>query len=181
MNSLNKIENALAILALVLKFYARCSTSKPQITPSFFCESTEIQTGGPGLTLEKEVYSQETLEGRAFNLFLSALGTLLITVCEACDEIWGKLNKKIEGNLEKARMILYMLRCAFAHGPFEPKWCIKKDYQLRVEVLFSNGNKMVFDGFHLNGKNLKFDDIGGLENLITIIKYIYEEGSCIKK
>lgn len=177
MQPLECIIEAYVIFNLAFKFVKKCDPQQPQITPEMFRNSLPIKTGGRGVVIPEENFSQQVLEGRARNLLQSALGTLLITIDEAADEIWGSKNSKAVDDLGKARNILYMLRCAYAHGPVEPKWVIKKVYQEQIQLNLPGEIAINFRADLLNGQPFVLDDIGGLEGLVALIQFIVEESN----
>jgi hypothetical protein len=109
MSPLERILEAYAILRLAFRFLKTCDPQRPKVTPGMLQDSLNIKTGGNGVSLPQEEFSQEILEGRTHNLLQSALATLTITINDAADEIWGKKQPGASDSINKARNILYML------------------------------------------------------------------------
>jgi len=60
----------------------------------------------------------------------------------------------------KLRTLVYMVRCAFAHGVADPKWEVRRDYCRILEIDLANG-PLRLDLRELHGRNFDFDQLGG--------------------
>jgi len=170
----SKIENALAMLTLSIRFAEGCESG---IIPlSFGWRTVHVDTGGPGLTIAPQRYSKQKLVDQSYNLMLGALGQTAIIVNEALDQKFGSKNPLDTSELGSARSIIYQIRNAFAHEPLTPIWRVKDSYR-RVYAVHVGPARIRFNGAVLDGRNLRPADFGGIEGYIQMLKYCHEQVS----
>lgn len=108
----------------------------------------------------------------AQNLRLSVLGNCFIVIDEALNGIFGKKPKKYSDNdIDSLRAIIYMLRCAIAHGPTAPSWKVKREYCRRFKIEEID-YELQLEG--LDGKTVEHSDYGGLKGAMSLINYSLE-------
>lgn len=65
-----------------------------------------------------------------------------------------------EKHADNLRTLVYMVRCAYAHGIAEPKWEVRGEYKRRMNL--NIGMSQININFEeLAGKNFDFKDLGG--------------------
>lgn len=75
-----------------------------------------------------------------------------------------------EDNLIKLRTLVYMVRCAYAHGIAEPKWKVKDKYRKLFSIeLDGETIKIDFRERDLDGKNFAYEQIGGHRMWLRIL------------
>lgn len=60
----------------------------------------------------------------------------------------------------KLRTLVYMVRCAYAHGVADPKWKVQGNFRQVLEVNLS-GEPITLDLRELDGQDFNFDELGG--------------------
>lgn len=106
------------------------------------------------------------------NLRLCVLGNCFIIIDEALDDIFGKKPEQYSDNdIDALRAIIYMLRCAIAHGPTAPTWKLNRKYCRRFKIQEID-YELPLDV--LNGKIVKHSDYGGLKGSMSLINYSLE-------
>ena len=103
------------------------------------------------------------------NLYRTALGTCFIAFDEALSDLFGDA-QPIEPNndINSLRIIIYMMRCSFAHNPAEPKWDIHPRYRTLVKIQEID---FAMDFSHLHGKLVSFKQHDGSEGLMKLMAH----------
>ncbi len=82
----------------------------------------------------------------------------------ALDKAWEVAGFPCNPNSEeepiKLRMLVYMVRCAYAHGVTEPRWEVRNNYR-RIIELNSLKEPLSLDLRKLNCQLFNFDELGG--------------------
>jgi hypothetical protein len=102
------------------------------------------------------------------NLNRTTLGTCFITMDEALKGLFGKPPEKATNDLDSLRIIIYMMRCCFAHNPTEPKWEIHSIYRkvFKIEEI-----DFILDLSNLDGIPVKFEHHHGSSGLMNLVGY----------
>jgi hypothetical protein len=78
-------------------------------------------------------------------------------VLDRAFEIMGKSRDATAiDDMDQLRTMVYMVRCAYAHGIAEPRWEVKDKY-LRTLNFNLDGVRMCLDLSELNGEPFNFD------------------------
>ncbi len=98
---------------------------------------------------------------RAASITVSAaFGASAVTLDKAW-EVAGVLpNPESEDATVKLRTLVYMIRCAYAHGIADPKWKVKGRYQRLFQVNLRSGI-LELDLSELNNQSFDFNVLGG--------------------
>jgi hypothetical protein len=158
---------ASAVDLFLFAFHVEASVNAGLITPSSFQTSFKIHTEASSHLFGERIYSPEKLRTYAQNLVLSTEATLSIVMDDALQSLGGR-DPFDTSDLGSARNIVYMIRCAFAHGAFKPRWQCSPKYQRIYAVRAAS---VQFDGKLCNGKELKPDDYGGLEGHMRLLAF----------
>src|SRR4030042_768220 len=68
-------------------------------------------------------WTPNKISNLVLDIRLSILGMCFIVLDEALNNVYGEKPKKYSDNdIDALRAIIYMLRCAIAHGPVAPRW-----------------------------------------------------------
>ena len=117
-------------------------------------------------------WEPKSMSNFAANMRLCMLGTCFIVMDEALDNVFGKKPEDYADNdTDALRAIVYMLRCATAHGPTAPRWQASGIYN-RIFRINEIGYKI--DATQLDGKIVKHGDYGALKGVITLLDYTLE-------
>ncbi len=105
----------------------------------------------------------------AINNLLASSAICAIAIDSALDEAFGdKPDKYSDKDIDSLRAIVYMIRCAFAHNPLNPKWVIKSKYR-RVFSIKEIGLKV--DLTDLDDIPVHPDHHGGWEGFNKILLF----------
>ena len=151
------------------------------ITSTSFQEQIRIDEGGRGLDF-KATFSADQLNTHTRNMILMTLGTTAIAMNKALEVVYGKeFDPADTSPAGSARVLIYQIRCAFAHDPLIPIWTpnVKRyDHRYRVTVQIKrpsggpNTNREIeFHPPSLKNKHLSSDDIGGLDGYMGLLHY----------
>jgi len=132
--------------------------------------------------LPSNFISDDSLKNQFRNLVLSALCTASCAIDRALDDKFGKENKKDSA----IRNVFYMIRCAFAHDPINPKWKCNSIYCEKPYIIEINKNvssrvifsktcpekiKFEFNFKELNGQSLKLENFFALDGFFLLAEY----------
>lgn len=166
----NKIATANATLALAIRLTA--DVEQQRITSEIYKREVTIHTDGPGLRLPASPEStDEDLRNGIFNFVLLSLGSSALTLDETMDEVFGQTSADADRNRAALRTMIHQLRNAFAHNPFRPKWVIFPKYRRRYLIVLDDGSEFNFDATNLDGKQIKAEDVGGLEFWVKVLQH----------
>jgi hypothetical protein len=177
MSEQRKVEtpaDRLAVGRAILALAARLSGAvrDGQITESIYLRPVRLETGGTGLRLP--AYPGGTLAdlyAGIDNILLLAISGSALTTDEVLQQVYGTFDPASASSMTGIRMLVYQLRNAFAHRPWEPTWNIRSAHLGVFPVLLDNGSKFDFDTRTLNGQRLKPDDFGGLEFWVMLLQH----------
>ena len=147
------------------------------ITPSTF--KKELRFGkAQDLVSFKASWSPELLRNLSHNNTLMALGNTAIGTQKALEVLYGLPDAKDTTPAGSARVIVYQIRCAFAHDPLNPVWNPKPRFKHTYEVfLYPKGSpgsvarRMRLHPPSLLNKRLDPDDFGGIAAYIDLLRY----------
>ncbi len=99
-------------------------------------------------------------------VLLAFSGTVL--VLDKAFEVAGiNADPEASDNIVRLRTLVYMLRCAQAHGPADPRWEVRGKY-IRTLTVDLDGIAVSLDLAALNGQPFIVDQIGGYQNWYRI-------------
>ena len=154
-----------------------------RINPSSCRDQAIIDVGQHGLSFKRN-FSSDDLKLFGQNNVLMSLGIAAIATDTAMDAVFTKTNKP-HGitDLGAARVIMFQIRCAFAHDPLSPVWKpdvdrYKHNYCLTVNVPLDSGElqprTIDFYPPSLAGKHLSALDFGGLGGYMALLQFCLE-------
>lgn len=129
-----------------------------------------------GVLIEGENISTDDAHVVLYNSIQSAICCLWIAIDEALDAVFGsKITMHHLSTTDDFRAVIYMFRCAFAHGISQPKWTVLKDKYRREICLpiqknlqFKNITEFKFDFTKCSGQSVRNEDYGHLPGLIAL-------------
>lgn len=155
-----------------------------RIISSSFRDQAKLDVEAQGLVFRR-TFSTNDLQSFGKNDVLMALGTTAIATDNAMDAVFSKANKPHDiTELGAARAIMFQIRCAFAHDPFNPVWKpdvdrYKHQYYIIVKVPRESGaieSRLVkFHPPSLRGKHLSALDFGGLGGYMGLLQFCREQ------
>ena len=90
----------------------------------------------------------------------SALGASALILDKAWEVAGIRPNPQSADGRVKLRTLVYMVRCAYAHGLADPKWEVRGDFRQVLEVDLP-GAPLTLDLRELHGQAFSFDVLGG--------------------
>jgi len=114
-------------------------------------------------------WNSENISDLTKNMRLCILGTCFIVLDEALDDVFGEKPKSYtDSDIDSLRAIIFMLRCAIAHGPMTPRWQAKGIYNgvFRIKEI-----DYKIDTTRLDGEIVKHGDYGALPGTFKLIGY----------
>ena len=149
-----------------------------RITPATLGKGLRLEEGDHSLDLTN-TYSSEELQAESRNLMLITLGTTAISTNRALEIVYGKrVNPNDTSPEGSARVLLYQIRCAFAHDPLNPIWAPHHGkYNRQYELAFKTPTDepityhCKFNPSLLDGKPLKPKHIGGMKGYLGLLHY----------
>lgn len=164
---------ALEHLAFVFNLFAACNSST--ISPDTFPEELVLQMSGGKINI-KRTYTPSEIQGWSWNLLLSSLAITAQALDRAFIDAFGvrPLDRRPPPvldeltDVEAAWTMIYMIRCAFAHNPFNPRWECRGAYVGRFQV---RALQLTLDTTDLHGKRLKQEDFGGFPGYLEVLRF----------
>ena len=90
----------------------------------------------------------------------SALGTSVLTLDKAWEIAGIYPDLQSADERVKLRTLVYMVRCAYAHGVADPKWKVRGDFRQVLKVDLPSVS-LTLDLRELDGQGFNFDVLGG--------------------
>ena len=151
------------------------------ITPKSFREQIRLDEGGRGVDF-KATFSIEQLQIHTRNMTLMTLGTTAIATNKALEVLYGKnVDAEDTSPAGSARVLIYQIRCAFAHDPLNPVWTPNASkynhrYRVTVQVKRPSGepisnSEIEYYPPSLKDKHLSGNDIGGVGGYLGLLHF----------
>lgn len=169
----NKIATAQATFQLAIRLNAEVVAGR--ITSEIFAREVAVHTGGPGLKLP--AFAEATVDDLRhgiFNIVLIALSASALTVDETLDEVFGSVAADADVGRKGIRVMVNQLRNAFAHNPWRPRWVVYPKYRGVYPIKLDDGSMFTFDSTNLDGRQVKPEDVGGLEFWVKLLRHCEE-------
>lgn len=134
---------------------------------------------GWGITLKK-THTGDELKHATKNLMLITLGTTAVATNKALEVVYGSIDATDTSQHGSARVLLYQIRCAFAHDPLNPVWAPtpKYEHHYRVTVTVNRPptepiteRTIEFHPPSLKNKPLNPEHFGGLGGYLGLLEY----------
>jgi hypothetical protein len=106
------------------------------------------------------------IRAASINVVIAFSATTLV-LDQAFDTIGMKPDYRATGANGKLRLLVYMIRCAYAHGFTNPRWHVTNKKAGVVTVNFE-GQRITLDLPRLHGQVFNIEQIGGYENWYRI-------------
>jgi len=114
-------------------------------------------------------WDARTLLAQPKNLNMCVLGNCFLAVDEALEDVFGrKPSTFADTDLDSLRAIVYMLRCAIAHGTTAPRWNAQGQFR---RVFRINEIGYEFDARNIHNKLIQHKDYGRLKGALSLIDY----------
>jgi hypothetical protein len=164
-----------------LTWFVGAAVQEGRITPAPFREQLWLNEGGWSFKFNM-THTAEELAAEALKLIVTTLGITAMSTNKALEVVYGKKFDPADTSAEgSARVLIYQIRCAFAHDPLNPVWWTPKpqtyNHQYRVTVQVNRQNdepvirKIEFNPPSLKDQPLSPDHIGGLGGYLGLLYY----------
>lgn len=169
-----------SIRLFVFACFLENAVRRETITPASLREQIRLDEGGWGVDFKKAHTADELKHGTR-NLMLITLGTTALATNKAVEVVHGKNVVATDTSPQgSARVLLYQIRCAFAHDPLNPVWAptpkYDHHYRLTVTVNRPSGEpkterEIEFHPLSLKNKSLSPEHFGGLGGYLGLLQY----------
>jgi len=164
--ALEDVEIAFLQLEFAIKLLSYCELEK--IDPAEFDTDHTVDLENGNLNFPAGHFRDLDNIIRAAKVSISlAFGGSALALDQAYTVADIKPDPGSKDRLIKLRTLVYMVRCAYAHGVADPKWEVQGKYRKTMEVELAGGPIMIDMG-RLDGQDFDFDDLGGHRNWFGI-------------
>lgn len=164
--TLEDIEIAFLQLEFAIKLLSYCELRK--IKPSEFDTDHVVllEEGNLGFPTGHFSDPDNIIRAAAVSVLL-AFGASALALDKAYEVAGIEPDPSSEDKVTALRTLVYMVRCAFAHGIADPRWEVRGKYRRKVMVELASG-PIEFDLPKLHGQSFDFDQLGGHRNWFLI-------------
>jgi hypothetical protein len=148
---------------------------------NFHCDVLRYSTGpAEGLEMYLDATDSHEVAAGAVNIETSAIATSAIAADTAMHMAFGKTRANGSryhdhadtGEFVNAQHLIYMIRCAFAHDPYNAVGCCHTGFQRMISIA-SIG--ITFNGRAVHGQPFRWSDIGGLPRYFDLLKFCHKQ------
>jgi hypothetical protein len=140
----------------------------PQMISEDFEADLLVQLPEGDLHFPTDHFSKKENILRAAEISVSlTFGASALALDQALKAAGFKVNPESEDAFDQLRCVVYLVRCAFAHGIAAPVWNARKK-KLRTYTLRTGAEAVVVDLIALNGSSFSFESLGGHKNWYRI-------------
>jgi hypothetical protein len=167
--ALEDIEIAFRHLEFTIKLLSFCELGN--INPKDFDTDHIVMLEGGNLNFPVGQFSDaDSLIREASIAVLLAFSASVLTLDKGFEVIGIKPDPEAIDNVGRLRALIYMLRCAQAHGIADPRWEARGKFARTITVDLDGGPMPPLDLQALNGERFHIDQLGGYQNWYRIRK-----------
>ena len=156
----------------LMTLYICNGIQKGKIPPKLFDEPLTLTADGETIAVITPKWEIGNPYDMADNLQQGVLGICCIALDSALDATFGsKPSSYSNSDIDALRVIVYMIRCAFAHEPTLPTWNVKPKHHRRFSI---DKISLEMDFTQLNGEVLAPAHHGGWRGLLMLMDYCEE-------
>jgi hypothetical protein len=133
---------------------------------------TEWTHGRQTVGYDEIAVRQDQAEYAAWNLHQSATFLMAVAMKDAIRAMVTDPKNSSDHNVRAAYQISRLIRNAFAHGPFRPKWSIDPNCR---NTVFQVDDVISLDTTSLDGKPFEWQDYGGPLALFRLCRFVRKE------
>ncbi len=164
--SLIDIEIAFLQLEFAFKLLSYCDLKK--IDPSEFDTDHTVLLENGNLGFQTGHFSDpDNIIKAATVSVLLAFGASALALGKAYEVAGIEANPSSGDKIIRLRTLVYMVRCAYAHGIADPRWEVRGKYKRSMIVDFAS-ETIEIDLAKLDGQNFDFNHLGGHRNWFLI-------------
>jgi hypothetical protein len=160
--ALADVDTAFRQLEFAIKLLSYCELD--HVKPSDFDTDHLIFLEGEKLNFPSGKFSDIDAIVRAASIGVLLAFSASVLVLDKAFEVAGiRSDPEATGKDARLRTLVYMVRCAQAHGIAEPRWEVRGKY-LRILAVDNAGTELSLDLPALHGEVFHIDQIGGYPN-----------------
>ena len=165
-DALQDVDIAFLQLEFSIRLLTFCELEK--INPAEFDTDLTVLLDGGNLPYPSGHFSDAANIIRAAGVSVSlAAGASALVLHKAWEVAGIAPDPTSEDRLVQLRTMVYMVRCAYAHGIAEPRWEVRGDFRRSFELRMTDG-PVAFDLHEFHGRSFDFDDLGGYRTWFAI-------------
>ena len=160
--ALEDVEIGFRQLEFAIRLLSYCELG--HVKPADFDTDHFVMLEGGSLHFPSGRFSTADDINRAASIaVLLAFSASVLVLDKAFEVVSMKPDPDASNAIVQLRTLVYMLRCAQAHGPADPRWEVRGKYILTLTVDL-DGIAVSLDLAALNGQPFIIDQIGGYQN-----------------
>ena len=159
MTPYEQIEQAYLHLCWAMKLDSYLFINPPKSKAEFDQDITVTDPKDPLFLPANQFNSMDDIHLGAENSILLSLGAFFLALDTAFDEAGYTRNVNANDFFGQLRILIYMIRCAFAHNVLKPQWEVRGDYQRNLSIR-DKEIKIDLDLSTLNSKEFNINQIG---------------------
>jgi hypothetical protein len=164
--ALEDIEIPFRQLEFAIKLLSFCGLRN--INPKDFDTDHVLSLEGGNLNFPLGQFSDQDSLNRAASISVLLAFSASVLVLDKGFEVIGIApNPEATDNVGKLRALIYMVRCAQAHGIADPHWEVRGKFARSMTVDLA-GAQILLDQAALHGRRFHIDQLGGYENWYRI-------------
>jgi hypothetical protein len=164
--ALEDIDIAFRQLEFMIKLLSFCELGN--IDPKEFDTDHIVMLEGVSLHFPTDHFSDADSLTRAASISVLLAFSACVLVLDKGFEVIGiKADPHASDNIGSLRALIYMVRCAQAHGIADPRWEARGPFARMITVDLE-GIPLSLDLQALNGQRFHIDQLGGYENWYRI-------------
>jgi hypothetical protein len=165
-NALDDVDIAFRQLEFAIKLLSFCELGN--IKPSEFDTNHVVLLGSVRLNFPRGKFNDpDSIIKAAGTSVLIAFSASVLVLDDAFQAAGMKADPEAVGNDGQLRALIYMVRCAYAHGIADPRWEVRRKYCRTLSVKLGN-TSISLDLSTLHGENFVVDQLGGYANWYRI-------------
>ena len=165
-DALEDVNIAFLQLEFSIKLLTFCELGK--VDPAEFDTDLTVVLENANLPYPSGHFSDPGNIVRAAGVSVSLASAASALVLDKAWEVAGiARDPKSEDPSVQLRAVVYMVRCAYAHGIAEPRWKVRGDYRSTFELRLPE-RPVDLDLREVDGRGFDFDDLGGYHTWFAI-------------
>jgi|GEM_PF-1988536 hypothetical protein len=167
MKPLTDVDIAFLQLEFAIRLLSFCDLGK--IDPDYFDlpHTTELKEGNIHFPSGNFKNKNDLIAAASITVNL-ALAATALALDEAFSAKGITRDPMALDNNSQTRILIYMIRNAYAHGISDPRWEVKSSYQREINIRLNEYNSIHLDLRERNGQPFRFEQLGGHANWLLL-------------
>ncbi|MGH6817150.1 MAG: hypothetical protein ACREC1_00075 [Methylovirgula sp.] len=164
--AIEDVEIGFRQLEFAIKLLSFCELNKINPTEIDSDHLVQLQTGNLHFPSGHFADNDSLVRTASINLQMVFSASALV-LDQAFDAIGMKPNPSAVDAASRLRLLVHMVRCAYAHGVADPRWEVRGNYK-QVLTVAVEGATVTLDLKDLHYQQFEIEQIGGWENWFRI-------------